>query len=173
MRILSLILAFCLVMPLSAYAASVAVVDAKAIMSSSLAAQSIQTQRDALRERYVAEISEKEQGLRSFEASLKDAQGKLPEEEVLSMKQDYETRLLETRRLAQNNKRNLEQASQKATARLRDVLYKVVQEIANEKKYDLVISNQNVIAGHMSLDITQETLARLNEALPSIELEVE
>ena len=149
---------------------SLAVVDVKRIMTQSDAAKSIQEQRETLKAQYLSEISDKEQALRDMEGSLAKAAADLSEEDRLTKRQEYERKLIETRRFAQTKKRALETASSKATNTLRDTLYSIVQEIAAEEQYDLVISNQNVIMGQNSLDITEETLERLNENTPTISL---
>jgi Skp family chaperone for outer membrane proteins len=55
---------------------------------------------------------------------------------------------------------------------LREQLYLTVQSIADEKGYDLVISSRDVIAGAKSLDITEETLQRMNKNVSDIKLDI-
>ena len=71
--------------------------------------------------------------------------------------------MLETGRLTRERKKELESAYRTAMDDLRERLNKTVQSIADEKGYDLVISNQTVITGAASLDITEEVLKRFNE----------
>ena len=66
----------------------------------------------------------------------------------------------------------LDEASGAAMDKLREELYLVAQQIANERGYSLVISNRDVIAGEKSLDITEEALKRLNEKLKTIDLKL-
>ncbi len=153
---------------------SIAVVDVKRVMSVSEAAKSIDVQREQLKSQYLNEISVKEQALRDMEkaASAGGKPGGLAEEQQQALRQEYEKNLIEVRRFTQDKKRVLEGASSEAVNKLRDLLYVVVQEIAAEKKFDLVISNQNVIMAQKALDITDETLRRLNERQSLISLEL-
>ena len=75
--------------------------------------------------------------------------------------------------MAQSKKRALDEASNAAIDALRDALYEIVQGIAQERGYSLVISNSDVIAGEKSLDITELTMERLNAQLKTVELKVE
>jgi outer membrane protein len=149
---------------------SIAVVDVKTLMTSSVAALSIQDQREALKNTYLQEITSREQALRDLEESLSEEKDALKSQ---TERQKYEAMLLEVRKFSQDRKRALEKASRDATETLRETLYVVVQELANEHEYGLVISNQNVIAGEKSLDITEEALKRLNESFPEISLKTE
>lgn len=91
----------------------------------------------------------------------------------MKLRQVYEANLLELRKDAQQKKRALEEASNVAMNVLREELYVVVQEIANERGFELVISNKNVIAGEKSLDITKETLEIINKNLKEVPLKIE
>jgi len=154
-------------------AGSIGVVDVVKILNVSDAAKNIQMQRDSIRESFLSEISKAEQALRIEEKNLLDLRAKLSQEDYMAKRQVYEARLLVIRKEAQHKKRRLEVGSAKAMDILRDALYEAVQGIANERGFELVISNKNVIAGEKSLDITGETLERLNSTLPKIPLEIE
>lgn len=151
---------------------SIAVVDVQRLLTESKAAQSIYTQRQANREAFLNKISHQEQLLRDEEKELVAAQKKLSAEEFGKKRQSYEKNILEARRMAQTHKRKIEEASKKAMDTLREQLYLTVQSIADEKGYDLVISSRDVIAGAKSLDITEETLQRMNKNVSDIKLDI-
>ena len=46
-----------------------------------------------------------------------------------------------------------------------------MQKIAEDKGYELVITKQNVITGAASVDMTEEAIKQLNDAMSSIKLE--
>lgn len=175
MRLLftGLICVFLLGLPASGRAASsIAVVDVLRILTHSDAAVSVQKQREALRGTFLEEISKTERDLSQEERVLAGEAADMPQEQYAKKRQAYEEKLNETRKLAQSRKHALDEASGAAMDNLREQLYLVVQEIANEKGYALVISNQNVIAGEKSLDITEETLRRLNQRVKEIPLKL-
>lgn len=159
-------------MPLSAKAegTSVGVVDVIYIMNNADASKHIQSQRNALREKFVEEISETEQELRAQEKALIEQRAKLNKEDYAKKRREYEENLLKTRRYAQTKKQALEKAANEGMNVLRAKLYQVVEQIASERQYDLVISNKNVIAGAKTLDITEEALKRINASLKEVPL---
>lgn len=173
-KVLSVLIGVFFMFSPQAYAAgSIGVVDVIYILNNSDAAKHIQEQREEYRQKFLKEISEVEQELRLEEKRLSENRADMEQAAYMEARKAYETKLLETRRIAQNKKRLLEDASNKAMNALRDELTAIVQEIANEKGYELVISNQNVITGAKPLDITSETFERLNKQRPSIEMVLE
>ena len=160
-------------MPLSAFAeGSIGVVDVRHILTNADAAKHVEVQRQKLREKFLTETTKIEQDLRAEEKALLEQRSKLSQEEYFSKRSAYEAKILEIRKQTQKKRRQLEDASNAAMDVLRDQLYVVVQSIANEREFELVISNQNVIAGEKSLDITEETMKRLNEQLKQIPLKL-
>ncbi len=170
---LALILIVMFVPSVAAAQTSIAVVDVKRLMNASDAAVSIQDQREALKNKYLQEITVQEQALRAEEKRLEEKTISAGDEVSANDRQNYEGMLLEARRFSQDRKRKLEEASRRATEALRETVYVIIQEMANENSYGLVISNQNVIAGEKSLEITDEALERLNKRLPKISLDIE
>ncbi|MCB9983062.1 MAG: OmpH family outer membrane protein [Rhodospirillales bacterium] len=165
---------FALFFPVRGWAAgSIGVVDVSYILTKSDAALDIQKQRQAVRKSFLEEISKTEQDLRAEEKDLLEKRGTVSQEEYLKLRQSYEAKLQEERKKAQKYRRALEEASTAAMNKLREQLYVVVQEIANERGFELVISNKNVIAGEKSLDITEETLKKINESLKKVPLKIE
>ena len=152
---------------------SIGVVDVFQILNNSSAALSIQKQRETLRKQYLEEVAKTEQELRAEEKTLLEERSSLSQEDFMEKRKAYEEKLLDVRKSTQNKKRTLEETSNTAMDKVREQLYVVVQQIANERGYQLVISNKNVIAGETSLDITQETMQRLNEVLPDVSLGIE
>ena len=159
--------------PMVAWAqTSVAVVDVKMLLSDSLAAQSIQKQVQEQRTQFLEELSKQEQTLRGMEKSLLEASKSLSSEQVAEKKGEFEKQFSETRQLVQKRKSELDQAVGKAMDQLRDQLFVVVQKIATDKGYDLVISRQNVVVGAKTIDITDESMKALNESISAINLQV-
>lgn len=171
-RLLPLIICVLFVWPIAGHAegTSIGVVDVIYIMNNADASKHIQEQRNVLREQFLEEISETEQKLRDQEKALIEQRQKLNKEEYAKKRKEYEENLLKTRRYAQNKKQALEGAANEGMNVLRAKLYEVVQQIAVEREYDLVISNKNVIAGANALDITEEALKRINASLTEVPL---
>lgn len=172
MRILLFIAAFLMLSaPVAEAQTRVAVVDVKRILMHSDAAVSIKKQQSALREKFLAEISKTEQSLRGREQELLKLQETLAPDIYAKKKREYEGKMLEAGRLTRERKRALDTSFKQAMDQLSDRLNDIVREVADEKGYDLVISNQNVITGAASLDITDLVLERFNKHVADINLE--
>jgi outer membrane protein len=151
---------------------SIGVIDVTVIFAQADAAKSIDEQRNTLREGFLAEIADTENALRKEEQELANVSKDISQEDYAKRRVAYEERMISTRKMAQEKKRVLDEASGAAMDKLREELYLVAQQIANERGYSLVISNRDVIAGEKSLDITEEALKRLNEKLKTIDLKL-
>ena len=177
MRLLPFCLFFfsVLMSPAISYAqgTSIGVVDVSYILTKSEAAKHIQSQRQARRKEFLEDVANIDQGLRTEEKDILEQRGKISQENYLKLRQTYEAKLLKARKAAQKRRRALEEASNEAMDVLRDQLYVVVQEIANERGFELVISNKNVIAGEKSLDITNDTLEKINNVLKEVPLKLD
>lgn len=153
-------------------AGGLAVVDVQKLMSESKAAQSIQGQIKTYREKFLGEMSKKEQTLRDAEKSLAGQRSTLSAEAFAEKKKAFEKQLLDAREYAQKKKRALDAAATQGLQKLESELVKVVKAIASEKNLQMVISKQSVVLGDNGLDISDDAMKRLNAAVSDIKLEV-
>lgn len=150
---------------------SIAVVDVQRLLTASKAARSIETQLQVHNEEILGVLSREEKKLREMEKALNDEKGKIDKDAFAEKLKAYESKFSETRRMAQDRKMAIDSVSANATAALREKLYQVVETIAAEQGFDLVITKQNVVVGAQSIDITDEAMKRLNTALPDVKLD--
>lgn len=151
---------------------SIAIVDVQMLLTESTAAKHIQKQLQAKRDALQKEFAQYEEKLRTNEKSLADEKSKLDEAAFKAKRDEFEKSLLETQGLVQKKKRDLEQAVLDSTAVLRESLLKIVAAISEEKKYDVVMTRQNVVLADKSLDITAQVLEKLNATLTEVPLKV-
>lgn len=148
----------------------IAVVDVQMLLIESKAAKNIQKQlkekRDALQKEFIA-LEEK---LRADEKALAADKAKLDDAAFKTKRESFEKKLLETQTMVQNKKRDLEQAVLDSTEVLRDALLKIVAGISDAKKFDVVLTRQNVVIADKSLDITNEVLEKLNATMTEVPL---
>ena len=144
---------------------AVAVVDVQKLLKDSKAGVNIQQQLETHKTKFLAEIAQQEQKLRDDEKALSGQRSSLPAEEFAKKAKAFESELTESRRVAQERKKALEDAASKSIGKLRDEILKIVQQISDEKGYSLVINSKG-------MDITDETLARLDKAVSEIALEI-
>lgn len=149
---------------------NIAVVDVQMILTDSKAAKNIQSQLKAKRDALQAEFIKLEEKLRSDEKALTEQKAKGDEAAFKAKREAFEKKLLETQTSVQKKKTELERAVVDSTEVLRDALLKVVAEISEAKKFDVVLTRQHVVIADKSLDITDQVLAKLNATLTEVPL---
>lgn len=152
-------------------ATSVAVVDIQRILNDSLAAQDVQGKLAEKKNAFQKEFTQYEADLRDKEVKLAKSQSSLSAEEFNKKREEFEKELNEKQKLFQKRRRNLELASAKALAELRKQIVKVVAEISDEDKFDIVMNRQDIILVETSLEITDKVLKKLNETVKTINIE--
>ncbi len=157
----------------SAPGVSMAVIDVQALLSQSEAAKSIQFQINTEREQFQKEVTEKEKKLKEQEKALIASNGKVSEAEFNKNKATFEKDVTDARQKIQKKKHSLEDAAGKSIEQLRNEITKIVAGLSDEKKYDIVITRQNVVLAVKSLDITADVMERLNDKVKKIDLKVE
>ena len=172
-RFLALLVAVLVLSPLQAQASSkIAVLDLQYLLSEAKAAQGIQDQVNKQRESFLKELEAQENALRDKEKSILEKAKDMSQEELEEQRVAFEKEFQEARAKAQSNKVKIERALGVAMEKLRGEMSSVVEGIAKEQGYDLVLPRQNVIVGGDDLDISKETLKRLNKKVAKIELEL-
>ncbi len=163
---------FCISCP--AYAQiSIAVVDVDTILSESKAAKSIKSQVKKKREGFIDNVKKEEDKLRKEQKAIEAKRDSMSKEELVKKAQEFERGRLNARKSIEEKKSKLDKAYSKSMNSLTKVIFEVCQEIADERKIDLIITRQNIIVGSLSLDITTEVMERMNEKLPKLDLDVE
>lgn len=166
--------AFCLmVLSGSAHAdVNVAVVDIQLLLTESKAAKGIQQQVQKEREKLQAEFSGYEEKLRESEKLLVEKRDEMTPEEFSAKRDQFQKNLQETGGLVQKKKRTLENALVKATGKLRNEILQIVAQIAEEKKYDIVMTRQSIVLVAKSFDITEEVMSAVNTKVGTITLDM-
>src|SRR5262249_35493877 len=118
--------------------------------------------------KFLGEISKQEQSLRAEEKSLSEKQSTMKKDEFQKKVKAFEEEVMQTRKDTQDKKKTLDDALEKAVNTLRDNIVTVVEKIAKDKGYDLVITRQNVVVGANSLDVTDDAMKGLNAAVSKI-----
>lgn len=151
---------------------SIAVVDIQEVLSESKAGKDIQRQVDVQREKFKKELSSKEDSLREEEKKLFANQEDASKEDLEKKKKVFEQKFRDASRDIQKRKKNLDAAFGDAMSKLKKEFYSVVESVAEEKGYHLVLSKQGVIIAQNSFNITQDVIARLDKSVSKISLNV-
>jgi Skp family chaperone for outer membrane proteins len=163
-----------LIAPVSAYAQDVriAVVDIEKVLNESKAGKSVQSQLKNRREAFQKEFSERENKLMAAEKILVQQKTDLSAEEFTKKRKEFEQQLLETRNLFQKRRNSLDKGLGNALTDLRKNIIEVTASVADEAKYQVVLTRDSVVIVQKEMDITNEVLSRLNKKISSIKLNV-
>jgi outer membrane protein len=184
MRILLSVLCFAIVMSgaLPTYAKEeskatsahvIAVVDVQTILNKSKPAKELQKQIKKTRDEYLKQIKKREDALRDQEKDIIDSREKLTKEELIAKQKKFETEYLSVQKYARENKKKLDSAFVKSMAEIERELFKIVEKIASEKGYTLVLRRQNVFLAANALDITEDAMKQLDKNIKDIKLHMD
>ena len=159
--------------PAQAQSFNMAVVDVQALLTKSAAAKSISEQLNKQREEFKKEISAIDKKLKDQQQALVKSNGKGTEEEFNKKKAEFEKAVAEGRQTIQKRRNALDTAANTAVEKLRSEITKIVANLSDKNKFDIVISRQNVVLAVKSMDITEEVMTELNSSVTKIDLKVE
>ena len=171
-----MLLALILFFPVHSHASetlSIAVVNVDKLLSESKAGKSIQKQHAQRREVFQKEFSKLEEKLITAEKELVKDKGNSEPEAFNKKRQDFEKEFMQTRQLFQKRRSSLEKSLNEAFVTLRKTIIQTTAEIADEKKYNLVLTRESVVIVEKTIDITEQVLERMDRNVTSIPLGVE
>ena len=148
----------------------VIVVDFQEALREADAARSVQRQLDGMREAYQETFFAIEEELRTAEAQLAEDRTTLSPAEFAERRRTFEQRVTDAQREAQTSRAALDRALERAMGTVRQRLVDVIAEMAREHGATIVLNKAQVILVDRSLDLTDDALARLNEALPTVDV---
>ena len=152
-------------------APSIGVLDVRLILRESNAAKSLQPQIDKLLTGFQQDISNRESALRKAEQELLGQRSILAPEAFNQRRRQFEERAKKAQREVQTHKRALDRAVAVAKNKIRVAMFEIAKDIANEKKINIVMAKSGVLMSKKELEITAETMKRLNQKLPSVKVE--
>jgi outer membrane protein len=146
----------------------ITVVDVQGVMRASQAARMIQDLIEERRTAYHEAATADERRLRQVEQDLAQQRAALAPEAYQQQVREFQAQVVEVQRQVQLRKRALDEAFTAAMSDVRQALVSVVAEIAEERRIKLVLFKSQIVIAEKALDISDETLKRLDERLPSV-----
>ena len=152
---------------------SIGIVDVEKILATSKAAQDLQKQIQGKKEAFQKEFSSKETELKTAEVNLLGEKDKVTAEQFNKDRKAYEEKIAATRQLFQKRRNALDEGLAKAMQELRRDIAQAAAQVADQHKFDIVLTRDNVLIAEKSLDITDEVLKGLDAKVTSISLKVQ
>jgi outer membrane protein len=151
---------------------TILVIDVGGIMRESKGGRAIGQQIEAQRQVYTKEISKTEADLRAARDELERQRSILSADAFNQKGREFQQRVDELGRNSQTKRQTLEYSYNLATKQVMDVIIGVVSDIATERKATLVLPKDAVILVDKSLDVTAETLQRVDQKLPTVQVNI-
>ncbi len=145
-----------------------AIVDYQRILHDAKAAQSIREQIEARRKAYLDQLSKEEQRLHVQDVELARQRGILSPEVFAAKRQAFEEQVQTAQHLAQETQRELEVASQTALGTVRQAVVEIIDALADERGFNLVLPSSAVLLFSPRIDLTDKVLQRLDQKLPAV-----
>lgn len=150
----------------------IAVVDVQGIVRAAKAAKAIHAQIESRRSAYQEQVSSEEKRLRLAEQDLAQQRAVLAPDAYQQKVREFQSQVAEVQRKVQSRKRELDETFARAMNEVRKSLVSVVAEIAEERGIKLVLFKSQIVIAEKALDVSDETLQRLNERLPTVTVDL-
>ena len=149
----------------------VGVLDTQAILNTSSAGKALNTQWNAAMKALNDDMKKKEDGLRAQAQQLEAARGNNPPSaDYLAKRKALEQQDVQYQQAFAKNKQAWDGRLDKARDSIATAARKAMQDVAKQRGLTLVLDRAAVPYSPQPWNITDEVLARLNKALPSVKL---
>jgi outer membrane protein len=147
------------------------VVDMNKIMQTTDVAKDIFSQMEVKRKEYQANISKEENTLRAAEQEILKRKDSLSKDEFEKERKGFEEKVINGQKLVQDRKKILDQAFSKSMGNLRGEAINIVAEVARERNYSAVFTQDALMISAPSLDMTDVVVERINKHVKKIAID--
>lgn len=151
-------------------AAVAVVVDYQRILRDAKAAQAIRTQIDARRKALQDQFAKEEKRLFDADKELAKQRGVLSPEAFAEKRKAFEEDVVRVQRQAQQRRRQLDQVATIALGEVRNAMVDIVGELAEQRKFNIVLPSSAVLLFSPSIDLTDEVMTQLDKRLPTVKV---
>ena len=163
-----------LVMPAVSQAAENAltfgVIDMGRVMKETEAAKGIFTALESKRSEYEKQIQKEGDTLAQLEKDIIAKKPKMSEEEFNKARKDFEEKLVKAQKMVQERKQTLDKGMADGINKLRAESAKITADVAKERGYAVVLTQDAVVLAQPALDVTDEVVKRLNAKVKKIDI---
>lgn len=147
------------------------IVDVQRVLRDSKASKSIRPTIDNMRKEFQKQVSEQEQSLRQAEQELSRQRAILAPEAFAQKRRIFSEQARDAQKSVQKRRRDLDRAFNETKNEILKSLIVVAQEVATEKKLDILIEKRFVFISAKKLDVTDEIIKRLDKLLPTVAID--
>lgn len=149
----------------------VGVVDMRKILNESTAYQGVVEQFEDIRRKQRNRMTKKEDELRDEENNLFKQKNIISKEAYSKKLKDLTNKVNLLKKKTNEEIKKYEITFEKATMKIQSSLVDVLAKIANDKQLDLVLAKDQVLLVGKDIDLTEESIGKLNEILPKLKFD--
>jgi Skp family chaperone for outer membrane proteins len=146
----------------------IGILDVQRILGESVAMGALSEELEGLRIQHQAELREGERVIREADRSLALERPNLAAPVYAQRRRELEMQATTLQREFQKKTRAADAAFRQGMAQIQKQLTLVAQEIATERKLDIVLAKATIVLVRPELEITDAALARLNQRMPRV-----
>jgi Skp family chaperone for outer membrane proteins len=158
-------------MPAATRGVTIGILDMDRVMRESTAAKGIVSEVEAKRKVFEDQINKEEKSLLDTEKSIMAEKSKLSDAEFAKKRDDFEKKVADGKKMLQDRRQTLDKAFGASMGKLRTEVLKISADIAKERSYDMILSDEAVVMAEPAYDITTDVVARLNKSVTKVPVE--
>lgn len=151
-------------------AGEIATINIQSILRDSAAAKSAKAIIDSKRDQYQGELKKIEDKLRKDDQSLAEKRSILSPEALEQEKQKFVQQVTDAQKDVQEKRERLGEAYNEAVGDIQAAVMKIVEKMAKDRGFKVVIPTNNLVYATSDLDITKDVLAQLDKDLPKVDI---
>lgn len=150
---------------------SYAVVDMNKVMRDATAAEGIRAELNAKSKQFHTELENQDKALSSEKETLAKNRESMSSDAFEKKFKDLQAKYGSAERLLQERRRTLDVASNTSRTRLLTEATKIIADVARERGYATVFTQEAVLLAQPELDITDEVVKRMNTSVKKIAID--
>ena len=151
---------------------AIGIVDVQKVLRDSQASKSVRPTIDRMRKEFQQQVSAQEQRLRQAEQELARQRAILAPEAFAQKRREFSDQARQAQANVQQRRRDLDRAFNGTKNEILKSLIVVAQEIAEEKKLNILIEKRFVFLSAKTLDVTDKIIKRLDKKLPKVAIDL-
>ncbi len=148
-----------------------AVVDMNKVMREATAGDDIRTELNAKSKQFHTELENQDKTLSAQKEALAKSRESMTEDAFEKKVKELQNKYGDAERLLQERRRTLDVASNTSRNKLLTEATKVIADIAKERGYSTVFTQEAVLLAEPELDITAEVVTRMNKTVKKIAID--
>lgn len=148
----------------------IAVLDVDMVMGQSLAAKSVNAQREKWQKTYQGELSSQESSLNETRQKLASERASMKPEEFQDKARAFEQSASEFERKVMIRRRALDKASAIAMGQVERAMLETTAQVAGTHNVNVVLPRTQVILFADAMNISKEVIDALNKKLPKVDM---